>query len=177
MNFDNLTKSFSQTGQYEAAGTIWMLSTIPHSKDSETLTVDQLEKAGLSWTEEAFIASSTTPANRRFSFDVPGVVMASPLPMLAGRALVISWYDAMAVALTNKDEERVFRLFEAALSVPILLRLCPDDDSCQVASLSFCESLFAHSAASGADSFWQLAEKVVRLSGVAKAITEKRIAS
>ena len=43
--------------------------------------------------------------------------------MFAGRAIVIAWHGAVGDALQRGDEERVFRLFEAALSVPIRMRL------------------------------------------------------
>ena len=75
----------------------------------------------------------------------------------------------MAQALAG-DEERAFKLFEAALSVPIRMRLSPDADACQVASLFFSENMFATSAASGADSFWKFAEKAAALSGVTQGI-------
>ena len=147
MNYDNLLMSFSQTAQYEAAGTILMLDPIPDSH-LDVITTSQLEKAQMMWSEEVFLVSSTQERNRRYSFDVPlpakvvdvkvaqrkddgksTVVMAQPLRMLAGRALVIAWYGAISEALATNSEERVFRLFEAALSVPIRLRLCPGGDS------------------------------------------------
>ena len=178
MNYENLLKSFSQTAQYEAAGTIWMLNHIQDSL-SDSVTISQLQAAMAIWSEEAFMLSSTQPGNRRYSFDVPlpakvvdvnvaqrkeegksDVVMAQTLPMLAGRAIVIAWYGAISEALAKNNQPRVFRLFEAALSVPIRLRLCPDEESCHVASLAFAESLFMSSGASGADSFWKFTEKL-----------------
>ena len=116
--------------------------------------------------------SSSQLQARRFSFDVPlpvmvvdakvaqrkyasksSVVFAQPVPLLAGRAVIITWYGAMATALkrvaqgdasaASDAEERVFKLFEAALSVPIRLRLSPDADSRHLLSLSFGESKFA----------------------------------
>ena len=91
---------------------------------------------------------SDHPPLRRFAFDVPlhvrvvdarvaqrvntqtnDVLMVNPLPMLAGRAHVIAWYDAVAGAPSVGNAERVSRLFEAALSVPIRIRLCPGADS------------------------------------------------
>ena len=96
------------------------------------------------------------------------VVMAKELPMLAGHTIVIAWCGAMGEALqvvashpeivANKD--CVFKLFEVALSVPIRLRLCPDEDQCQLASLQFSETLYTSSAASGGDSIWIFAEHV-----------------
>ena len=56
------------------------------------------------------------------------------------------------------------KLLEAALSVPIRMRLCPDADTCALSALLFSENAFASSAASGADSFWKFAERVGQLS-------------
>ena len=85
--------------------------------------------------------------------------------------MVVAWYGAMADALEETAasgaaacEERVFKLFEAALSVPIRLRLNPDADSCRMLSLGFSETVFAVSGAAGADSFWKFAQKVCGLS-------------
>ena len=80
-----------------------------------------------------------------------------------GRAQVIAWYSAVAHSLKGKDISRVMKLFEAALSVPIRLRLDPDADSRQLASLQFSEVASTTAAASGADIFWNFAEKVNRL--------------
>jgi len=156
MNYDNMQLAFNQSSQYEAAGTIWMLDTFM-ALSSDVLSPTQLESANWVWSEEAFLLSSSKPSARRFSFDVPlpariedasnvqrtsegstDVVMGTALPILAGRAIVISWYGAMAAALQDPDkEERLFRLFEAAMSVPIRLRLAPDDDACHLAVFIF----------------------------------------
>ena len=101
-----------------------------------------------------------TKVAQRMGQDRGGVVMATACPMLAGHAVVIAWYGAMAEALSGKNDERTFKLFEAALSVPISLRLCPDVDACQLAALSFSEAMLCMSAASGADSFWGVCAKV-----------------
>ena len=202
MQHEHLTLSFSKTAQYEAAGTLWMLDAVndPHL---DSVSISQVESAMWLWSEEAFRMSSAQPRTRRFSFDVPlpamvvdskvaqrkypgmdTVVFAHPVPLLAGRAVIITWYGAMATALqrvaasqtgaSDRDaEERVFKLFEAALSVPIRLRLNPDKDSCQLLSLSFSENMFANAGATGMDSFWKFAEKVCRLSSFNKAISTK----
>ena len=107
---------------------------------------------------------------QRHEHDKSALVMAKPLPLLAGRALVIAWYGAMGEALVHGNEDRVLQLFEPALSVPIRLRLCPDGDGCQLVSLFFAEALFASSAATGADSFWTFVEHVAKLSAFAAAV-------
>ena len=49
----------------------------------------------------------------------------------------MTWYGAMAEALSAGNTERAWKLFEAALSVPIRLRLSPDPDACHLAALLF----------------------------------------
>jgi len=114
-----------------------------------------------------------TEVAQRRSPECEKVVMAHTVPMLAGQPMVIGWYVAMAGALKAKDEERVWKLFEPALSVPIRLRLCLDEDTCQLAGLFFNELMFAGSSASGADSFWIFSEKVAKLTRAAKALADQ----
>ena len=102
------------------------------------------------------------------------VAFAKPVPLLAGLAIVITWYGAMREALERAAssageegvlhcERRVFKLFEAALSVPIRLHLNPDSDRCRLISLRFSEQLYSVAGAAGADSFWKFAQNVSRL--------------
>ena len=189
MNFDNMVTSFSRAAQYEAAGTVWMLD--PVCADHDDVSVSQLEGAMGMWTAETYVRSSATPGARRVSFDVPlpvkvvdknvaqraepgktGVCVPQPLPMLAGRAVLITWYAAIMESLQQGNDERTWYLFNAALSVPIRLRLLPDGDQSKLAALTFGEAMFAAYAASGADSFWKLAERVCGLSGVKEALNE-----
>ena len=172
MHFTRLHRSFEQTALYEAAGTIWMLNPVG-DLSSDSISISQLESAMKLWSEEAFLSSATQPMARRYSFDVPlpakvvdsnvaqrkeegedTVVFAQPVPLLAGRPVVIAWYGAMSEALERaasgagqddvRDlEHRVFKLFEAALSVPIRLRLNPDPDNCRLLALRYSEQAFA----------------------------------
>ena len=191
MNYDNLMRAFSHSGQYDVAGTIWMLDATSVDSQADSITISQIQSTMQLWSEETFVLSASKASLRRFSFDVPlpakvvdtqvaqrremtntAVVMAQPLPMIAGRVMVMTWYGAIAKALRDGNEDRAFKLFEAALSVPIRLRLCPDGDACHLASLLFSETLFAAAAASGADSFWKFAEKAGKLSNVSNAINK-----
>ena len=116
MNYDNLQSSFRRTGQYEAAGTVWMLDPCPSVSD-ESVSVAQIEAARWQWSEDVFLQSNGNPDMRRFSFDIPlparmqktemaqrkddssAVIMSAPLPMIAGRAHVLAWYSAVHDAL------------------------------------------------------------------------------
>ena len=201
MRYSNLRSSFAKTRLYEAAGTIWMLDPAC-DPGNDSISISQLESATHLWTEEAFRSSATQPKARRFSFDVPlpakvvdskvaqrkkkdedTVVFAQPVPLLAGRAVVIAWYDAMSEALERVSkcgadhegvrdlEERVFKLFEAALSVPIRLCLDPDPENSRLLSLKFSEQAYSMCGASGADSFWKFAQKVGGLNAFKKGAT------
>ena len=97
--------------------------------------------------------------------------------MLAGRAMVITWCKAMAEALQDDDKERVMYLFNAALYVPIRMLFLPGPDECHLAGLSFSEYLFASAAASGADSFWKVAQKACRLSSLAPMLAKAMLQS
>ena len=175
MDFDNLLASFSRTSQYEAAGTVWMLD--PIRSDFDDVAVSQLEGATSLWSEATYLLSSNHAPSRRLSFDVPlpvkvvdekvaqraepgkpGVRVTEAMPMLAGRAVVITWYSAMSVALQQRNEDRVWCLFNAALSVPIRMRVLPDGDATHLAALNFSEALFASCAASGADNCERFAD-------------------
>ena len=117
MNYENLMFAFSQSSQYESAGTIFMCDFVSE-EDLDPIRPHQLESASNLWSAEAFKLSSTNAKSRRYSFDVPfpvkvvdvkvaqkkekessAVVMAHALPVLAGRAVLMTWYGAMADAL------------------------------------------------------------------------------
>ena len=149
-----------------------MLDPCGDSVSDESVTIAQIEAARSQWSEDTFIQSSVNPDMRRFSFDVPlparmhktemaqregdsGVTMSAPLPMIAGQAHVLAWYSAVSDAFEEKspNRQRITKLFEAALSVPIRLRLSPDNDACALAALQYAEGAGTHAAAAGADSF------------------------
>ena len=190
MNFDNLMFSFSQSSVYEGAGTVFMLD-FTSEEDMDPTRPAQLESALYLFSEEVYLLSSNHPPSRRYSFDVSipakvmdvkvaqkkqegstAVVMAHPLPAMGGRAVVIAWYGKMAEALKSNNENLVLRLFEAAMSVPIKMRVCPDADSCNLAGLLFAESLFSASGAAGTGAFWAWARKARRMEMVGKALSD-----
>ena len=190
MNFENLMLSFSQSSVYEGAGTVFMLDFLSE-QDMDPIRPAQLESALYLFSQEVFLLSSNHPPSRRYSFHVPipakvmdvkvaqkkqegstAVVMAHPLPAMGGRAVVIAWYGKMAEALKLKDWDLVYRLFEAAMSVPITMRVCPDADSCNLAGLLFSESLFSASGAAGTGAFWAWARKARRMEKIGKALSD-----
>ena len=95
--------------------------------------------------------------------DAQDVVMTTPLPLFAGHAVALAWCLATARALATTGEQMTLKLLEAALSVPIRLRLEPGSVALTLYSITCAESLFGWPAASGADSFWDFAEKATSL--------------
>ena len=202
MNFENLRNSIASTSQYEAAGTVFMLDAFSDTGiGSDRFTPTSLGAAAQNWSPETFARSAPRPQERRFSFDVPipaqivdinvaqrastiaaatgaatgnDVVFAKAVPVIAGRAMVVSWYAAMAEALEKGEKERVGKLLEAAVSVPIRLRMAADLESCRLASLSFMEAWHCADAASGAASFWQWSSVVAKLKDVAAALAANK---
>ena len=64
MNFDNMEAAWTGSGQYEAAGTVWMLD--PTSADYDDVSLSQLKGCQALWSEAAHTRSGTKP----MSFDV-----------------------------------------------------------------------------------------------------------
>ena len=107
MHYTHLLRSLEKSAMYEAAGTIWMLDPVI-DPGGDRISINQLENAMPLWSEEAYQSSSSLPLSRRYSFDVPllakvvdsnvaqrkkkgedTVVFAQPVPLLAGRPVVI----------------------------------------------------------------------------------------
>ena len=72
------------------------------------------------------------------------------IPLLAGHAAVIGWYENMAKALNapRRDNEYIRQLYQAALAVPIRIRLDPTIETAQLDSLQYSEMLRQSSTAS-----------------------------
>ena len=195
MHYGNLHDSINSTGQYEAAGTVFSLQAIDDT-DPEWITLGQLEAARYWFSDEAFKASHSVANLRRYSFDVPipagvydinvvrragpgaaqdDVVFSVPLRVQAGHAIVLAYYEAMALALQDNEVARVVHLLQAGLSVPIRLRLNPDADAARLACLAFSEGLASAAAAAGAESFWRFAEQVCRLSAYDNSLSNVKL--
>ena len=81
----------------------------------------------------------------------------------------------MAAALNaeKKDHELIRNLYQAALGVPIRLRLCPSPQVVQLDCLGYSEML-RQSGTACIDSFWEFACKVSALDGMHAFLVDKR---
>jgi len=88
------------------------------------------------------------------------------LPCFASRGVLAGFYSVMDDALRASDYFKVRRLYEAALSMPMRVRLGPSLQQITVDSLSYSEELYATNCVTS-DSFFDFVVKVESLLGSA----------
>jgi hypothetical protein len=84
----------------------------------------------------------------------------SKLPIFGSRASILGWYSAMDDALRDGDTQKIIKLYEAGLSMPMRLRLTPSKNTVVLDSLTFSEDLWT-SKEGASDSFWDFVVKVM----------------
>jgi len=97
------------------------------------------------------------------------------IPMLAGHATVLGWYDTMATALSSshRNHEHIRHLYQASRAVPIRLRLDPSVDLVRLDSLAYSEMLRQCGTAC-IDSFWEFVTKVTTLDSMGSILQDKK---
>ena len=81
----------------------------------------------------------------------------SNLPCLGSRALLAGWYSVVDEALRASDHDKVMKLSEAALCLPLRLRCGPSLAQVSLDSINYSEDLYASNSASSV--FFTFAEK------------------
>ena len=136
-------KRLTAIGVYEAAGNafwlnparlhVWEEQTVPGSEISWA----QLGVGRLFWSEEKFKRSADTWNLRHYnvhcSFFSTAVSSSAQsigdsfqgLPCVIGRALLLGWWSNMDGQLRANNTPMVMKLYEAARSIPIRMRLNP----------------------------------------------------
>ena len=138
-------RRLAASGVYEAAGNAFWLKraslfawerggVVLGSENSRT----QLGVGRLFWSEEKFKRSADTWNLRQYnvhcSFFFSTAVSSSAqsigdsfqgLPCVIGRALLLGWWSNMDDQLRANNTPMVMKLYEAALSIPIRMRLNP----------------------------------------------------
>ena len=173
--------SLGKNSMYEASGNLFWLDAKVPIWDGQELTASELTYGQLAagrqmWSDEKFTRSSEDPGRRHylinevvptavhFTHDVPttehvGFVL---LPCLGSRSVLAGFYSTMDDALGASDWGKVLKLYEAALSFRMRMRVAPSMKQVALDSISYSEELHAAKAASS-DSFYDFAEKVVCL--------------
>ena len=128
------------------------------------------------WSDDKFTRSSEDPDRRHylinealptavhFTADVPttaGVGFVS-LPCFGSRSVLAGFHSTLDDALRASDCGKVLKLYEAALSFRMRMRVAPSMIQAALDSITYSEELHAAKAASS-DSFYDFAEKVMSL--------------
>ena len=133
-------QALERNGLYEGNGTaFWLAASVDEVTHDKKVLMDnqthrqQVDCASTIWSEGRFLASSDDPKKRRFIFpatipsgtyDEPGQTEAaaptfSDLPIHGGRALVVSYYEALMHCMADQTpagQERFKKLLEATVS-------------------------------------------------------------
>ena len=82
------------------------------------------------------------------------------LPCFGSRAIIAGWYSVVDEKLRADDWTSVLKLYEAALCLPLHMRLGPSMKQVALDSITYSEDLFAYNSAQS-DAFLTFAEKVM----------------
>ena len=151
---------------YEGAGNLfWFDAKAPNvwkatSLGGSAVSLAQLIAARTLFTRDQLIASSPENESLRFlAFPIflpsavgdlddvkkqgANSVELTEIPLFAGHATVMGWYDNMAAALsaTKRDYDYIRHLYQASLAVPVRLRLDPSVQTVQLDTLAYSEML------------------------------------
>ena len=138
------------------------------------LTYGQLAAGRQVWSDSKFFRSSEDPEKRHYFIqgstpsavsslaDIPAekAVGFVSLPCLGARGMIAGWYSTVDDALRDREKRKILKLYEAALSMPMRLRLGPSRVQVSLDSISYSEDLFAAKTVVS-DSFFDFAQKLI----------------
>ena len=138
------------------------------------LTYGQLAAGRQVWSDSKFFRSSEDPEKRHYFIqgstpsavsslaDIPAekAVGFVSLPCLGARGMIAGWYSTADDALRDREKRKILKLYEAALSMPMRLRLGPSRVQVSLDSISYSEDLFAAKTVVS-DSFFDFAQKLI----------------
>jgi hypothetical protein len=177
--------SLAEHGLYEAPGNgfwlnveraIWKEESLP----ATGLTFKNIDGGRMMWSDAKFERSGDNERNRHYflSIAIPTAVANASdvndaaaaaadgagkkglgrLPCLASRACLAGWYSQMDDALRANNVLKIKKLFQAMLSLPMRLRVAPDETQIALDSITYSEDLHVARSASS-DAFFDFAEK------------------
>ena len=171
--------SLETNGVYEAPGSMFWLSMQKPTWNGEelpatNLTYGQLAAGRQVWSDSKFFRSSEDPEKRHYFIqgstpsavsslaDIPAekAVGFVSLPCLGARGMIAGWYSTVDDALRDREKRKILKLYEAALSMPMRLRLGPSRVQVSLDSISYSEDLFAAKTVVS-DSFFDFAQKLI----------------
>ena len=183
---------------YEGAGNLfWFDAKAPSvwkatSLGGSAVSLAQLIAARTLFTRDQLIASSPENESLRFlAFPIflpsavgdpdevkkqgANSVELTEIPLCAGHATVMGWYDNMAAALSaaKRDHDYIRHLYQASLAVPVRLRLDPSVEAVQLDTLAYSEML-RQSGTACIDSFWEFVSKIATLASMRDVLEDKK---
>jgi len=185
-------------GLYEAALPIWKVNPTCGSWKGVNVIPDSMSwhqyMASLGfWGEERLRASSEDEKTRRFMW--PGFVATCVenvdvtiailqknatftdfLPALGGHISFWSICGALDMALAEKNDLMILKLYEASLSATVRMRLNPSSVQITLDRLSFVEEIRVQSFSANAESFFEFVTTCATLPGVEATTTPADIA-
>ena len=160
--WENCKMSLERNGVYEAPGSLfWFSMRKPTWNGAELpatdLTYGQLAAGRQVWSDSKFFRSSEDPEKRNYFIqgstpsavsslaDIPAekAVGFVSLPCLGARGMIAGWYSTVDDALRDREKRKILKLYEAALSMPMRLRLGPSRVYVSMDSISYSEDFFA----------------------------------
>ena len=196
--YNNAKTALNLLAMYEGAGNLfWFDAKAPNvwkatSLGGSAVSLAQLIAARTLFTRDQLIASCPENEDLRFlAFPIflpsavgdlnevkkqgANSVELTEIPLFAGHATVMGWYDNMAAALsaTKRDHDYIRHLYQASLAVPIRLRLDPSVQAVQLDTLAYSEML-RQSGTACIDSFWEFVSKVATLDHMRDVLEDKR---
>jgi len=171
---------------FAVAKPTWLGQGLP----AATLTYAQMGAGRTMWSDEKFLRSHDDPNKRHYLLDesmptaitglsdlpencpdnevtegaAVGAMGFSNLPCLGSRACLAGFYSVLDDALRANDGNKIKKLYMAALSMPMRMRVAPTFKQVILDSVSYSEQLFAAKLATS-DSFFDWCDKVVTLLG------------
>ena len=179
----NCTASLNANGMYEAPGNgFWLDIAKPAWRGSHLpaagLALGQISAGRKMFSDEKFVRSSEDVSKRHYMIseaiptaitnvlDVPSAAVGARgfhgLPCLGSRACLVGFYSVLDDALRAKDWLKVKKLFQAALCMPIRVRVAPSLAQVVLDSITYSEDLYAGKEATS-DSFFDWTDKVFSL--------------
>ena len=196
--YNNAQKALQLLAMYEGAGNLfWFDVKAPNvwkatSLGGGAVSLAQLIAASTLFTQDQLIASCPENENLRFlAFPIflpsavgdlddvkkqgANSVELTEIPLFAGHATVMGWYNNMAAALsaTKRDHDYIRHLYQASLAVPVRLRLDPSVQAVQLDTLAYSEML-RQSGTACIDSFWEFVSKIATLASMRDVLEDKK---
>ena len=189
-NWANCEKSLSSQGLYEAPGNVfWLRLDIPTWEGSELpacrLTYGQIAAGRKMWSDEKYDRSAVGDASKRhylINSVLPIAVLSiadateklRSVPCLASRGILAGLYSTFDDALRANNWQQIRALYQAALAMPMRMRVGPSRQQVVLDNITYSEELFV-AKLTASDAFYDFATKAGELIPTLENMTAKAV--